>query len=577
MFKEYYNRQLRRLRKDAKEFASLYPAIAPMLAGQSPDPDVERLLEGFAFLTGLLQEKLDDEYPELIHGLLDLVFPHYLRPWPAVTLIEFRPKPALKESIVVAEGTAIASKEIDGNSCLFKTSSDMTLHPLKLEKAEFHHADGRRGIIQLFFELQDIPLETWNPADLRFCLNAGYSDAADLLMLLQLHAESIVITPETDGESCHLDASSLQPAGFRDREQLLPYSERSFSGYRILQEYFLFPQKFLFIDILDLDRWKNKGKGNRFMLEFRLSPFTFPPPVIGKETFLLHVVPAVNLFPLDAEPVTVDQRDDEYIILPSGWNSGEFDIYSVDRVEGIHQGQISQRTYIPFESFYEEMKISPLYETRRRRSKAGLETDLSLRLMYPEQVKRYERETLSIALTCSNGNLPERLGLGDICRPTSTSPELATFRNIIAPAPAIQMSWSGNLRWHLLSHLVLNFFSVASRENLKTLLNLYIVPEDRDKSRVAANMRKVTGIEALSTTPARRLFRGMMIHGTEIDLSLDKEHFSSLGDLHLFGSVLDHFFSVYSIINSYTQMNIDETHTGKQFRWKARVGERFLL
>jgi type VI secretion system protein ImpG len=576
MFKDYFNTQLRSIRKDARDFARRYPSLAPMLTGQSPDPDVERLLEGVAFLTGLLQEKLDDELPEIIHGLTDLVFPHYLRPLPAVTLIEFVPKNALKATICVREGTEIASRPIQGTPCMFRTTATLELHPLAITNAEFFCTEGHTGIIRLSFELQDLPLETWNPSGLRLYLNAGYSDAADLHMLLCRYTESISITPE-DGDRYVLRPGSLRPAGYSCHEPILPYSERSFSGYRILQEYLLFPQKFLFLDILDLQKWKNKGKGSRFVMEIRLGQCPYAPSGIAADTFMLHVVPAINLFPRDAEPVVVDQRQYEYSLIPSGGNPANYEIYSVDSVQGIRQGQVRQRAYVPFESYHEQMTETPVYEVKRTLSKTDRGADFSIGVIYPSNVERYERETLSIALTCSNGNLPEELGPGDISQATSTSPELATFRNIMAPASAIELPLGSDRLWHFLSHLSLNFLSISSADNLKTLLNLYIFPEDRDKSRVAANTRKVEGIRALQTRPTQRLVQGLMMRGTEITLSLSQDHFSSPGDLYLFGSVLDYFFGVYSSINSFTQLNIDETITGNSFRWNPRLGERFLF
>jgi type VI secretion system protein ImpG len=577
MFKDYFNSQLRSIRKDAREFARKYPTLAPMLTGQSPDPDVERLLEGVAFLTGLLQEKLDDELPEVIHGLTDLVFPHYLRPLPAVTLIEFLPKNALKATICVREGTRIASKPADGMpSCLFRTTETIELHPLVITNAEYVCTEAHTGIVRISFELQDLPLNTWNPSKLRLFLNSGYSDAADLHMLLCRHTESITITSE-GGDRFVLGPGSLSAGGYRDNEPMLPYSPRFFSGYRILQEYFLFPQKFLFLDIGDLETWKNKGSGSRFVMEIRLGQCSYAPPCVGVETFLLHVVPAINLFPMDAEPVVVDQRQYEYPIIPSGGNVSEYEIYSVDSVLGIRQGEVKQRNYVPFDSFHEKMTDTPVYEVKRTLSKIDRGTDYSIGVIYPSHVERYERETLSIALTCSNGKLAEELGPGDISQATSTSPELATFRNIMAPASAIGLPLGSDRLWQLLSHLSLNFLSLSSSDNLKTLLNLYIFPEDRDKARVAANTRKVEGITGLQTRPTQTLVKGLMMRGTEITLSLSQDHFSSPGDLYLFGSVLDYFFGVYSSINSYTQLTIDETITGNSFRWNPRLGERFLF
>ena len=577
MFRHYYNEQLRNLRELAKEFSGAYPSLAPMLAGQSPDPDVERLLEGVAFLNGMLHEKLDDEFPEIIHGLTDLVFPHFLRPLPSVTLMAFTPKPSLKKAFTVKAGAQIASKEVKGTSCLFSTVSDLDVHPLELTGAEYIQGDGHTGSIKLSLQLQRMPLDSWNPSCLRFHLAGAFSESADLLMLLLLYTESIEITPEEEGGTCRLGPESLHPGGFDRQEQLLPFPERTFLGYRILQEYFLFPQKFMFLDLKMQDNWKNKGKGNGFTIAFRLGKFPFAPPKVRKESFLLHVVPAVNLFKMDAEPVSVDQKHEEYGLYPASENRRNYEIHSIDQVVGIRPGSVAQREYAPFEYFHDQTTASPVYEVRRRPSKIGRDLDVSIALLYPGRVERYDRETLSIALTCSNDALPEHLGPGDISIPTSTSPELLTFHNILTPAPSVQPPLGSNKLWQFLSHLSLNFLSIASLENTRELLNLYIFPEERDKSRVASNIRKVEGLAGLEKQASQRLVEGYMMRGTDIRLKMRQDHFSSIGDMFLFGSVLDYFFGVYSGMNTYTMLAVEETITGNVYSWKPRIGDRFLF
>lgn len=577
MFKEYYHKQLQELREDAREFADLYPSLAPMLAGQSPDPDVERLLEGVAYLTGALRQKLDDEFPEIIHGLTDLVFPHFLRPLPAATMMAFTPKRSLKESLLIRAGAELASEEVQGVRCRFRTTSTIELHPLVLQGATFIPTIGKAGTIRLSLELQGITLEAWHPASLRFYLHGGFSDAADLHYLLTHYTRNVVLTPEEEGESLRLGADAVAPAGFAESDALLPYPARSFPGYRILQEYFLFPHKFLFLDLKGLGTWREKGKGSRFTIDIMLDQLPFPPPSLTPESFMLHVVPAINLFSLDAEPVIVDQRLHEYRINPSS-NRGNFNaIHSVDRVTGIRQGSVEQRQYVPFEFFHDDYAATPVYEIKRRPSRTEKELDVSLALIYPEGVERYSKETLSIALTCTNGRLPEHLGPGEICSPTSSSPELATFRNLMPPSPSIQPPLGSNALWHFLSHLSVNFLSVASMENLREILNLYVFPEERDKARVTANMRKVGGISALEKKASQRLLDGCMIRGTDLSLTMRLDHFSSTGDMLLFGSVLDYFFGVYSSMNTYTRLQLKDAMTGNSYSWKPRLGDRFLL
>ena len=127
MFNRYYQQELFNLKELAQEFSRAHPALAPMLSGKTSDPDVERLMEGVAFLAGMLRQKLDDEFPEIVHGLIQLIFPHYLRPIPSTTVVSFTPRANLKESLTIPSGIEIASIPVEGTSCTFRTCGDILM------------------------------------------------------------------------------------------------------------------------------------------------------------------------------------------------------------------------------------------------------------------------------------------------------------------------------------------------------------------------------------------------------------------------------------------------------------------
>ena len=577
MFSRHYQQQLQNLKELAVEFSKAHPALAPMLSGQTPDPDVERLLEGVAFLTGMLREKLEDEFPEIVHGLLDLIFPHYLRPAPSTTMIAFEPKPNLRETLTIPAGVQIGSIPVDGTACLFRTCYEMVVHPLRIADAAFLERPGSPSQIRLALELSGMPLSQWRPARLRFFIAGAYPEAADLYLLLNRGVKNILIKPTSGGSPVQLPGSALIPAGFSRNEALLSYPGQSFPGYRILQEYFILPEKFLFFDLTGLDQWENKGDGSGFEILFELGRLPIAPPRIRPENFMLFVSPAVNLFPYDADPILADHRQAEYRIRPTGGQDGHYEVYSVDQVTGLVQGSVEHREYMPIEVFRRYDAHTPVYALTRRISPVRQTLDVFLALTYPASAELVAQETLSIGLTCTNASLPERLQLGDISQPTSTSPELMTFRNILPPTAPIQPPIGSNTLWHFLSHLSLNYLSIASQGNIKELLGLYVFPKGRDRAKIAANFKRIDGIQDLKVTATDRLVAGHIMRGREIRMKLSKDHFASPGDMFLFGTVMDYLFSVYSSINAFTHFFVEETITGETYSWPPRIGERFLV
>ena len=577
MFNQYFQSELANLRELGAEFSRRHPAVAPMLSGMSTDPDTERLLEGVAFLTALLRQRLDDDFPEIVQELFQLIWPHYLRPIPATTIVDFAPKSGLKQTVRVPRGVQLASEPVDGTACLFQTCYEVDVHPLKLDRAVLEERPGVPPVIRLEFSLQGIQVGEWPAESLRLHLAGDPRLAADLYLLLCRHLKRIALVPEGKGESCILAADHLKPAGFGASEALLPYPLHAFPGYRIIQEYFILPEKFLFLELDGLAHWQNRGEAQKFEIRFELDKLPFAAPRIRKENFCLAACPAINLFAHDADPVRLDHRKSDYLVRPAGSNDFNYHVYTIDRVTGYVQGTARERKYAPFEMFSPNPEAGATFHTTIRQSPVRPAFDFYLSVAYPPGSGTPAPETLSIELQCTNGQLPEGLQVGDIRHPTSSTPEFIGYRNIRPPTSAIVPQLGRNLHWKLLSHLCLNYRSLASSENLKALIELYNFEENRDRPAFLANQKKINGIGKVSTHAADRLVDRVILRGREIRLEMRQDHFAGLGDLFLFGSILDHFLGLYASLNTYTQLIVKETLKGEEYRWPARIGEHPLI
>lgn len=577
MFNRYFQQELSYLKELGVEFAEAHPAIAPMLSGPSSDPDVERLLEGVAFLTAQIREKLDDEFPEIIHELIQLIWPHYLRPVPSCSIIVFTPKPALKQPLTVKAGVQVASTPVEGTVCLFKTCYETDIHPLQLTAADFIEPSGKPAAIRMKFELKGVTLANWQPNKLRFHLGGNLGEATAHYLLFRKYIKRVVVKTGEDETVLVLGADSIKPVGFSASQGAIPYPSHSFSAYRILQEYFIFPQKFLFFDLEGLEKWFYSGTDNRFEIIFELSSSPATRPRIRKESFHLFATPVINLFPFESDPIRVDHRQSEYLIRPSSHHTDHYQVYSIDEVIGHVQGTAQQRTYSHFNCFAPDNRQTPVYQISLKKSPVRPGADSYLQISYPQGGGLPVTETLSLKLECTNGDLPENLRTGDISQATSSSPEFADFTNIMQPTLGVYPPLGNNLLWRLLAHLNLNHVSLANAENLKALLGIYLFSDTRDRSGLLANRKRIQGIEEIVAKPSNRLVSSLILRGQDIEVRARSDHFAGDGDFYLFGSVLDEFFALYSSINAYTRFSLTDAFKGESYQWTARTGEHPLI
>jgi type VI secretion system protein ImpG len=594
-FNHYYQSELTALRQLGKRFAERSPALAPFLGQSGRDPDVERLLEGFAFLTGRLRQKLDDELPELTHSLMHLLWPNYMRPLPAFSMLQFDPLKRPGGALLVPRNTPVESKPIQGVTCRFRTAFATEVLPLALNGLDYSvKGDGALLSLQLAMSadghLGDLGLK-----QLRLHL-AGERYISQLLylsLLRHLGGVKLVLLdaagkPLQDSlgrplAGVQLPASNVQPVGFAEDQALIPYPLNTFRGYRYLQEYFAFQDKFLFVDLLGLDALKRvpedvlkQARGIELRFDIHKAGVQRIRPTL--DNVRLYCTPVVNLFAHDAIPIRLDGKQDQYLLLPSELDSQHCGVFSVDRVTGWKPGGKGYEEYVPFESFEHDASFDvpharPHYSVRQQPSLLddGLETYLSFGLRNLDQ-----HETLSIELTCTNQNLPRQLGLGDICMPCEDTPEFLTFRNISAVTPSYAPPLHRDFLWKLISNMSLNYLSLANVDALKVILETYDLPRYYDQHAEKVSKRLLDGLKSISHQHVDRLHRGLPVRGVCTQLTINPEGYVGEGDLFLFASVLNEFFALYASLNSYHELRVQNTQ-GEVYQWTPRMGQQPLL
>jgi type VI secretion system protein ImpG len=589
MFAKFYQSELAYLREMGREFAAAYPNSAGLLSERSDDPDVERLLEGFAFLTAQIRERVDDAVPELVHGLAELLIPQALRPLPAMSIVEFRPAlESIRDLGEIPRGRALAAKPIAGTACGFQTCYATDLLPLELVGAEHDEALARQPVIRLRLRTSAAgrPLLA-RAGPLRLFLAGELALASTLHLWLLRHCERIELrsrdSASTDTARATaplrvLDREAISAVGLAPEQAVLPWPELAPDGVRYVQEYFALPSKYLFVDVHAFAGVELSG--DELELAF---VFDRPPPLpspISDETFRLHCTPVINLFSASAEPIRHDPLRPDQPVRVAGVDVRHAEVYGVTSVTGIRPGRGNRRRYT---NFYRFAHTRPgdgddgYYVVRRSRSPIDEGIDSHLRIARArDSDARDEDETLSIELSCCNRSLPLELQIGDICQPVRGS-AVPPFANISSVSAPVRAPLAGELQWRLLAHLAVNRRRVSEADNLRQLVSLYNFADATRSPAGRANALRVEAIRATEFQAITRMLDGAPVRGAETTVELDESRFASLGDAHLFGLVLDELLASYCGINSYQQLRVRLYPSKGEWRWTARSGRQRIV
>jgi len=618
---EYYNRELQYIREMGGEFAEEFPKIAGRLdldAFECSDPYVERLLEGFAFLAARVQLKVDSEFPRFTQHLLDMVYPHYLSPLPSMTIVQFLPdllEGSLQEGVVIPRGEQLRSMLGKGEqtACGYVTAHDVTLWPLKLTEAEYlasASAVTHLGIPTRPGLKAGIRLRLESTAGLKFSQLAldhlsiflrGGEAAIQIYEQMMAHTLDLVVQPAQKPVrwSVPLQASAIRRLGFDDKEALLPYTARSFRGYRLLQEYFAFPERFLFIELTGLKPAVNQCDDTELDLVFLFDQSNSElSEAIGPSHFNLFCTPAINLFPKRADRIHLTPQTSEYHIVPDRARPMDFEVYSVTEVLGFGARAEPEVEFLPFyqtrdnESYQERETYYTLYREERRlstkqqrfgprSSHIGSEVYLSLvdagEAPYSSSLKQLGLKTL-----CTNRDLPLRMpvGVGRTDFSLQTGAPVESIRCLAGPTKPKPSNAHRETAWLLISHLALNYLSIIDNDKeqgaaaLRQLLSIYGDYTEPDIR------KQIEGVQSIRSEPVvRRIDSPGPItfgRGLEISVNFDESAFEGSGAF-LLGGVLEQFFALYVSINSFTETVIRTTDRGEIMRWPALIGRRNII
>ena len=603
-----YEHELGILRSLCREYAQRYPKVAAklQLGGDTcDDPHVERLIQAVALLCARVTKRLDDSYPQFTEALLNLLFPHYLRPFPSCAIARFCD--AAGSFTPVARGTQLESAPVGGVSSTFTTAYALAPAPVALASASYAPiidapaatrlpVDATSCLTLVFAaSTPGAPLCLASASSMRFYIDADPSFCALLRDVLFMHTAGAYVQRGEEDAWRRLPAMPISPVGFADDEALLPMDARSHAASRLLAEYFAFPEKFNFFEV-DMPALLAQlpGETTRLTLHLAISGVRADADqarmlaTLSSAHLLQGCTPVVNLFRQAGVPITFDQLSADYTVLAHGNHPSAFEVYSVDQVHMVQQfGKAAIAS--AFRPFY-ALRHGEIDDAGQGRYWL-MRHDETLAICSPGHEKSIslvdasanpltiERGTLSLELTCTNRDLPcaIRVGApeGDLFMPGASGGD--TIRLLRRPTRPARLMNSPDTHWRLISHLALNHQSLLhdGAHGLREMLTLY------DLAQSPVSRRQIGGIIAVEqqeTTAWMRHKRGTsLVHGMEIHLTLDETAYTGAG-LHLFTQVLDAYLGRYVHLNSFVELVVRSYHSGKElYRCKPRSGSTHLV
>jgi type VI secretion system protein ImpG len=609
----WYQRELDYFRNTAAEFATRFPKIANRLslsASGTRDPHVERLIQAFAYLNARTRHKLDDGFPELVDAMLGILYPHLLAPVPAVSIVGFGLNPAQKDQTgghLLKAGTYVETERVRGFSCPLRTCYPVQLFPLDCQAVRLlprpfsgppTPARGdAQSALRIEFKTLDpkLSLSAFTFDKLRFYLNiTNFEKASRLLELVLTETLEVVITgTDPSVATAVLPSSCVRAVGFGPDEALLAQQPRTFPGYRLLTEYFVLPQKFLFFDICGLTPDVRARLGNR--MEISLLLRSHAPELessVSKDSVRTGCTPVINLFRKTADAIPLHHRSTEYRIIADARAEESLEIFSVDAVS-VDDQDGSVREFQPFYSVAHASRADDTGYWHAVRRPGPVEGDTGT-LRNPTEMYctlvdsrfsplRPGSGLLQASVTCFNRDLPEELARQrDVARIglelSGGRGPVSEIRCLVPPTATLRRHLGRRNLWPLISQLSLNHLSLCNTPDARDAVREILTLNDPRESAQTRNL--IEGLVGMTTEPCVQRLSGAFARGTQINLLLDDENYA--GDsAFLFAAVLNQFFAMYTSLNSFTRVTAT-THARRArglepWKWPAQAGNRNLI
>ncbi|MCP4972047.1 MAG: type VI secretion system baseplate subunit TssF [Arcobacter sp.] len=589
-FNDYYKEELTSLRTLGSEFSKKNPGLSTYLSKEGQDPDVERLLEGFSFLTGRLKQNLDQELPEVAHTLVELLWPNYVRPIPSYSIIQYSPiKDSINNTTIKKDTEVLSKSKTDTIRCRFRTTYDTVIMPFDLNNVNYF-IHGKKSSIELNMNMTTSgTLEDITFSNLRIYLSGSKFISQDLYLFLINYIEEIEISLEDENEknieNLIIDKKSIVPVGFNYLETMIPYPLNIFDGNILLQEFFSFKDKYLFVDLMNLNKISDLStdllsKCRNFSIKINFSKsFLHLEETLNKEHFSLYCTPIINLFETDTVPIRKNQQQDEFLLIPSELDKNHSEVFSIEKVRGWIANKKLYQNYIPFESFEHLDDDNEYYSSRTKLSIDGERTNTYLRFSSNDINDSFTRTNaiVSVKILCTNRDIPSKLLLGDICVPNSLSDSSnIPFKNITIPSVSYPPPISGDFLWRIISNMSLNYLSISNIKSFRTILETYDFYGAFNLKQKEKTSMNLIGLEEISYESCEMIYKGLPIKGIHVFLKIDHTKYSSAGEAYLFCSIINEFLSLYSNINSFHKLTVDMQNK-EVYEWPTKLGSQCLI
>lgn len=598
---DYYQQEMMYLQRAGERFSAQYPKIAQNLnisAAGSTDPHVQRLLESFAFLTGRLQKELDNRYIQFTNTLLGVLYPQFVAPFPSAAIASFRLSPHLGKSTAgytVPRGTALFTEAQEKKICRFQTAYPVELWPFEVPSAQVINVDQSplspslvktQWILRLRVQRYDGKMGELDPSFLRFFLSGDSFTTQclydSIFAYLPDTPTPVFIKADNSDNLIQLPDGSITPVGFGQDESLIPYPHNVLDAYRLLHEFFVFPEKFRFLDIQNFSTQDADQYVDIYIPladRSRIDKFH-----INESHFVLGCTPIINLFSKVSEPIDLNYQSVSYQVVGDQRNEDSTEIHTILKVVAAMSGGKETEVFAPYFSYNYDVEARDnglFWHSTRSPSElpeiSGTNVFLSF-VDYNFSPQNPPNQTVYAHTLCTNRDLALYIPSGGSLQAEGMIPP-TTITCLSRPTPPIPPSLDGESQWRLISQLSLNHLSLSGNQQailaLKELLQLYS-GLNKAKSHPEINELADITYEPVMRRWGQDAWRGF-IQGLSITLTIDEMPYAGQGGFML-SCVLKEFFNLYVSLNSFTELTLISSQSdGIWKRWPAKIGSQPLL
>ncbi|MCR9166359.1 MAG: type VI secretion system baseplate subunit TssF [Nannocystaceae bacterium] len=568
----YYESELAYLREQGRALAKKHPRTAGLLAERSDDPDVERLLEGVAFLTAAIRERIDDAVPELAAAYAGMLVPALARFVPPTSVVEYRPEvQGLRVPELVPRGTQLTGTGGSGVESRFQTTAPVLLLPLTLEGIE--HRKPLEGVDELVLSMRGAEQKDAAVGEhpVRFFFQGDPQLWTGLRTWFLRHCEDIGLYVD-DERKATLPVESIRGVGHGDDVSLMPAQSLEHDGFSRIAEFFSCPAKFAFIDLPAL----GPDARGEFQLRCRFSGAPKLPKTVTQGDIRLHCTPVINLFEIDLEPVRVDVYNPWQLLRVARHRNNHSEVWAVTEVLGL--GPELQVEFNDFSSAGSaEKDVSSYFVTKREAAPNGAGTQRFISLVSTlDRKPPLGVEVLSMRGLCSNRALACELGIGQLCDPVRGAGSSVPFSNIKPVSPPLYPHDNAELLWQLGAHLSLSRKDILDAASLRSVLRAYNFAAGSNPSLDRINGRSIESIREVRVQTCVRLIAGAPVTGTRTTVVVDAKSFALVSEAYVLGEMLDDLFARRVGLNSFNIMSLEVAPSGARYTWKPRNATREL-